>query len=86
MAPLLLSSGMSPNLIRRLHALAEQRCAYYVELHESGRWRHYYSHDDLLAHMREVVKVARAWQDLIAATQPGAKKSAAPDEPTATAA
>lgn len=60
---------MSPQLLRKLHALAEQRCAYYIELHQSGRWRHYYTRDELLAQMRETVQIARSWQAMVAAAQ-----------------
>jgi hypothetical protein len=49
---------MSPATLRKLHALAEQRCAYFIELHQSGRWRHYYTAEQLTAEMRDAVQIA----------------------------
>ena len=38
---------------QKWRALAERRCAYFVELYRSGRWRHYYSEEQFLVRLRE---------------------------------
>jgi hypothetical protein len=57
--------SMSPAMLRKLHALAEQRCAYFIELHQSGRWRHYYTPDELAAQMREAAHIAERFQQML---------------------
>ena len=44
--------------------LAERRRAHFVELYRSGRWKHYYTEEQFLARMREVVHAADAWAHL----------------------
>lgn len=41
--------------------LADRRREHFAELYRSGRWRHYYTEDQFLAQMREVVRAAEAW-------------------------
>ena len=41
--------------------LAEKRRAYFTDLYRSGRWRLYYTDDELLLRMREVVAAAERW-------------------------
>ena len=57
--------SMSAAMTRKLHQLAEQRCAYLIELHQSGRWRHYYTAGELAAHMREAAQLAERWQQML---------------------
>jgi hypothetical protein len=38
--------------------LVEKRSAYFVELHASGRWKHYYTEARSLALLREAVGLA----------------------------
>ena len=64
MAPTIPCS-MSQATLRKLHALAERRCAYFIELHQSGRWRHYYLPSQLAAQMREAVVVAERLQQML---------------------
>ena len=52
------------SLSRQWSDLAERRRAYYVELYDSGRWRHYFDEAELLARMRDVVAAAQAWREL----------------------
>ncbi|HWM46999.1 MAG TPA: hypothetical protein VNR11_08815 [Xanthobacteraceae bacterium] len=59
--------SMSPAMIRRLHTLAEHRCAYLIELHQSGRWRRYYTADELAVLMREAALVAERLQQMVEA-------------------
>lgn len=52
-------------MLRKLHALAEQRCSYFIELHRTGRWRRYYAADELAAQMREAEEIAKRFQQMI---------------------
>jgi hypothetical protein len=60
--------SMSPAMLRKLHALAEQRCAYFIELHQSGRWRHYYTAEQLTAEMRDAVQIAERLHQMVGET------------------
>ena len=44
--------------------LAERRREYFVELYRSGRWKHYYSEEELVVCMKEVMDVAETWARL----------------------
>jgi uncharacterized repeat protein (TIGR03809 family) len=41
--------------------LAERRRAHFLDLHESGRWRLYYTEAQFLACMRDAIAAAEAW-------------------------
>ena len=49
------------SIARRWHALAERRRAHVIELRESGRWKHYYTAEELLDALREAVGMRDAW-------------------------
>jgi len=57
--------SMSAAMLRKLHALAEQRCQYFIELHESGRWRHYFTAEELAVQMRDAAQVAERLQQML---------------------
>ena len=67
---------MSAEITRQWRALAEQRRAHFVELYDSGRWRHYYTEEQLLSRMREAIRLAETWEQL----------SKSPDDPEPVAA
>ncbi len=46
--------------------LAERRCAYFLELHRSGRWRHYYSEEQFLVRLREAIRLSERWVQIAA--------------------
>jgi len=56
---------MSAALLQKLHALAERRCAHFIELQQSGRWAYYYSEDALIALMKDAADAARHWADMV---------------------
>ena len=58
--------SMSVEITRRGRALAEQRRAHFIDLYETGRWKHYYTEDQLLARMRDAIKLAETWERLAA--------------------
>jgi len=55
--------GRSPydSVARKWLALAERRRSYVVELRDTGRWRHYYTWEELLDAMREAVNTRDEW-------------------------
>lgn len=52
------------DIARKWHALAERRRAHVVELRDSGRWRHYYTWDELLGALREAFATRDTWARL----------------------
>jgi uncharacterized repeat protein (TIGR03809 family) len=61
---------MPVEITRRWRELAERRRAHFIELYDSGRWKHYYTEEQLLARMREAIHLAETWEHLSA--PPGA--------------
>ena len=51
---------------QKWRALAERRCAYFLELHRSGRWRHYYSEEQFLVRLREAIELSERWVEIAA--------------------
>jgi uncharacterized repeat protein (TIGR03809 family) len=60
--------------------LVERRSAHFVELHASGRWRHYYTKAQFLALLREAVELAEMWSQM--APRPEDAEQARPLPPT----
>jgi hypothetical protein len=54
-------AGPYDNVARKWLALAERRRAHVVELRDSGRWKHYYTPEQLLEVMREAVRSRDQW-------------------------
>jgi len=54
--------GPYDSVARKWLALAERREAHVVELRDSGRWRHYYTWDELLAAVREAADARDEWE------------------------
>ncbi len=49
------------SVARKWLALVERRRAHFEELRESGRWRHYYTWEELLDARREAVSSRDEW-------------------------
>lgn len=60
------------SVARRWHALAERRWAHVIELRESGRWRHYYTAEELLDALREASTMCDAWARIAGVERGGA--------------
>jgi hypothetical protein len=56
--------GPYGDVARKWLALAERRRAHIVELRDSGRWKHYYTSEQLLDVMREVLRTRDQWAKL----------------------
>jgi hypothetical protein len=44
--------------------LAERRCAHFLDLHRTGRWKHYYSEEQLLRCMYEADRLRARWAEI----------------------
>ena len=55
---------MPAEITRKGRELAERRRAHLVELYDTGRWKHYYTQEQLLVRMREAIKVVETWEQL----------------------
>ena len=51
---------------QKWRALAERRCAHFLELHRSGRWRHYSSEEQFLVRLREAIWLSERWVEIVA--------------------
>jgi uncharacterized repeat protein (TIGR03809 family) len=49
---------------QKWRALAERRLAHFVDLCETGRWKHYYSEEDFLHRMREAITSSARWAEI----------------------
>lgn len=63
---------MSAEITQKWRDLAERRRAHFIELYDTGRWKHYYTEEQLLARMREAIRLAEVWEEL--STPPGQVK------------
>jgi uncharacterized repeat protein (TIGR03809 family) len=45
-------------------ALAERRRAHFIELYQSGRWKHYFTEEQFLLRMREAVRASERWAEI----------------------
>jgi hypothetical protein len=52
------------NIARRWLALVERRQQNFIELCNTGRWRHYYTHAQMLDEMRKVLHLRNQWARL----------------------
>jgi hypothetical protein len=59
-----LPSQMPAEVTQRWRVLAEQRYAHFLELHQTGRWKHYYTEHDFLIRMRETMRLLDMWKSL----------------------
>ena len=52
------------SVARRWLALAERRQAHFIELSDTGRWKHYYTVDRLNTEMRKAALLRDKWARL----------------------
>jgi uncharacterized repeat protein (TIGR03809 family) len=65
------SPALTPDQIaQRWRDLAERRRSYFIELYESGRWKHYYTEADFVMRLREVFQAADRWEKLASPRPP----------------
>jgi len=50
---------------QKWRALAERRCAHFLELRRSGRWRlYYYGEPQFLDRLREAIRLSARWAEI----------------------
>jgi uncharacterized repeat protein (TIGR03809 family) len=55
---------MPVELTRKGRELAERRRAHFIELYDTGRWKHYYTEEQLLVRMREAILLVETWEQI----------------------
>ena len=55
---------MSAELLGKLRNLAERRRAHFLDLQQTGRWRHYYSESEFDSWKREANDLVETWDRL----------------------
>jgi hypothetical protein len=58
--------------------LAERRWAHVIELRESGRWKHYYTAEELLEALREAVSMRDTWAKIAGLEEAGRQEDGTP--------
>jgi hypothetical protein len=41
--------------------LADRRRAHFIDLYRSGRWKHYYTGEEMLAELHNAIAIAQRW-------------------------
>jgi uncharacterized repeat protein (TIGR03809 family) len=49
---------------QRWRILAERRCEHFLQLHDSGRWRYYYSEQQFLDRLDEAIRLSERWSEI----------------------
>jgi hypothetical protein len=49
------------NVARKWLALAERRYAHFIDLSDTGRWKHYYPHPELEREIRKASALCERW-------------------------
>jgi uncharacterized repeat protein (TIGR03809 family) len=55
---------MPVEITQKWRALAEKRREHLIELYDSGRWKHYYTEEQLLARTRAAISLSETWDAL----------------------
>ena len=64
------TASSSEQIAQRWCDLAERRRSHFIELYETGRWKHYYTETDFVIRLREVIEAVEQWQKLASAHRP----------------
>ena len=70
--------GRYDSIARRWLALIERRQEHFLDLCDSGRWRHYFTEAEFLDEMRKVLRVRDQWAAI--AGVPLASEDLLPDD------
>src|ERR1700744_4104573 len=57
-------AGPSVTVARKWLALVERRQENFIELCDTGRWRHYYTQTEFLEEMRKVLRLRDRWAEI----------------------
>jgi hypothetical protein len=67
---------------RKWRDLVDRRCAHFVELHSSGRWKLYYDEAEFVLRMREALDLAETWSQIAPSLNDHAPPAPAENGPT----
>jgi uncharacterized repeat protein (TIGR03809 family) len=56
--------GPYDTIARKWLALVERRQEHFIELCDTGRWRHYYTKDEFLEEMRKLLRMRDQWASI----------------------
>ena len=56
--------GSYDTIARKWLALVERRKEHFIELCDTGRWRHYYTKDEFLEEMRKLLRTRDQWASI----------------------
>ena len=51
------------NIARQFQSLAEKRRRHLLELYRSGRWRHYFTEDQLASEVHATSRLIESWKE-----------------------
>ncbi|MEP7029717.1 MAG: TIGR03809 family protein [Pseudolabrys sp.] len=68
--PAMLGGQRLDKIALRWHDLANRRLEYFVELFQSGRWRHYYTQESFALRMLDVMQAVKNWDQIAARAAP----------------
>jgi uncharacterized repeat protein (TIGR03809 family) len=57
------------DVARKWRDLADRRRDHFIELYRSGRWTRYYTEEQFLQRMREVIRASEIWARLAQAPE-----------------
>ncbi len=66
---------------RKWRDLVDRRCAHFVELHSSGRWKLYYDEAEFVLRMREAIDLAETWLQITSLLNDHAASAPADEAP-----
>ena len=61
---------MPAEITRKGRDLAERRRAHLVELYDTGRWKRYYTQEQLIGRMRDAIALVETWDRLTGQISP----------------
>jgi uncharacterized repeat protein (TIGR03809 family) len=75
--------GPYDSTARKWLDLAERRKAHFIEMYDSGRWKHYYSEAEMIAEMRATIIACDDWAKIVGIAPHAGARSSEPGSPEA---
>ena len=68
--------GPYDSIARRWLELIERRLANFIDLYDTGRWRHYFTQEQFLDEIRKVLRLRDQWAAIAGVTPDGEELAA----------
>jgi uncharacterized repeat protein (TIGR03809 family) len=68
--------GPYDSIARRWLELIERRLANFIDLYDTGRWRHYFTQEQFLDEIRKVLRLRDQWAAIAGVTLDGEELAA----------